>query len=765
LLQNRFKVKLKHTFLILVFLAFGLSVTGQKYIAAYASGNYEKAIKYAEKEIDANAKNLDAYLIKAMANLHLGTDSLTKSEHSFGVESAFSTLKLIIKKDKSGEFVRNHAAQVDSIVFANYEIAKRCLDNDKTEKAERIINDLIAIEPKPEYYYLVGKMWLNEGDELRGINMFNDAAAKIYLDAKAGIQPDDYLYEIFDVLATNIADHGGYEAAYIIYNRGLDLFTNGELEAAYYQFVKNIAEYGYLYNDSARQMNYIMNLDTVAALTTRPGEFNALKWDMLMQYFNSHEEDDYYGAAKVLEGFICKEKATEYLDLFYNNILLGTYVETRVEGPTPLDGRKYMFTWLRLQNCLYGKTPDVVMFEVMDSLLATRQLKEAAKWMYNIKIQKVDAKKIASFESSLYALIKNADTSEFAFMNLYELTNFFPQNKNFLSLRDKGAYAEIIKLIDTKKFSEAGKLLRTQLRVNPRDKTINDLYQLWVINDYKENFLGSSKYIETPDYKGSIENCEPGKLNAESQKIFLQRLNYFRRVAGVPDQCVLRESWNEKCQAAALMMTSNYSLSHFPPKDWSCYSADGVTGAGNSNLSLGYSGVSALLGQLDDSGDNNYLVGHRRWILNPARKVFGHGSTEDAMALWALGGENSDFDETIKKQYENQYVCWPPEYYFPSVLNTQRWSVSLRGGDFSKATVKMYWGNSEIEVKILEYSPGYGLNTLVWEPQEPFHTWSSNNSYKVVVSNIGITEWDEVKDEWVTRYTSFTYTTTMLYIN
>ena len=230
MLQNRFKVKLKHTFLILVFLAFGLSVTGQKYIAAYASGNYEKAIKYAEKEIDANSKNLDAYLIKAMANLHLGTDSLTKSEHSFGVESAFSTLKLIIKKDKSGEFVRNHAAQVDSFVFANYEIAKRCLDNDKTEKAERIINDLIAIEPKPEYYYLVGKMWLNEGDELRGINMFNDAAAKIYLDAKAGIQPDDYLYEIFDVLATNIADHGGYEAAYIIYNRGLDLFTNFELE-------------------------------------------------------------------------------------------------------------------------------------------------------------------------------------------------------------------------------------------------------------------------------------------------------------------------------------------------------------------------------------------------------------------------------------------------------------------------------------------------------------------------------------------------------
>ena len=754
---------MKTTLLILFLSICCTPVFSQKYKQAYQAGNYEKAIKYAEKAIDANSKDLEAYLTKAMCNLHLGTDSLTKSEHSFGVESAFSSLKLIIKKDKTGEFIKMHQPEVDSIIYANYKIAEASIDNNKLDKAEKIINDLIAIQPKPAYYFLVGQMWLNEGNDFKAIAMFNDAAAKIYLDNKAGIQPEPYLFEIFQVLAENIAGKGDYNSAYTIYNRALILFEDKDIDEAYLNFLSYIADGTFGYNDSAKQMGFIKNLDTIDAFLDEPKIIANLKWKMLYAYYGSHSPGDYYGTASVLEDYSCREKNDSTLLFFYDKIFDATLVETTIDGLLPSDGRRFMRSWLNLQTCLNNRDITTALYGEMDKLLAEKKYIPAYEWLYNMKIQKVDAKKITEYENKYYALIKDADTSQFSFMDLYELTTFFPQNKNFKALQDKGAYAEIIRLIDSKQFSAAGKILRKQIRVSPKDKTLNDLYRLWVIRDYQENYVGSAFYIGRDEWGGSEESCTPGKLSPEIQKQFLQRLNYVRRVAGVPDNCVLRDSWNQYCQATALLMSANGDLSHFPPTTWNCYTKEGAIGANNSNLSLGYSCVDALMGQLDDSGDNNYFVGHRRWILNPARKVFGHGSTSYAMALWALGGENSDYDPAIVKEFETQYVCWPPEFYFPSVLNTARWSFSLRGADFSKAEIEMYSGNNKIEVKVLEFSPGYGLSTVVWEPQGSFYKYDQDNSYKIVVKNVGIGRWDLETQEYVYDYKTFTYYTTMVF--
>ncbi|MBK8343540.1 MAG: hypothetical protein IPL12_09670 [Bacteroidetes bacterium] len=41
-----------------------------------------------------------------------------------------------------------HQPEVDSIIYANYKIAEASIDNNKLDKAEKIINDLIAIQPK-----------------------------------------------------------------------------------------------------------------------------------------------------------------------------------------------------------------------------------------------------------------------------------------------------------------------------------------------------------------------------------------------------------------------------------------------------------------------------------------------------------------------------------------------------------------------------------------------------------------------------------------
>ncbi len=739
-----------------------LHAGAQKFVAAYTQGNFEKAIKFAEKAIDEEPKNLDAYLVKAMSNMHLGSDSATRAEHSFGVESALGTLKLIIKKDKTGAFISAHQAELDSIVYANYLLAEKNIDNGKTEKASKILNDLIDIKPLPAYYYQVGIIYLDEGNTFAAMDMFNDAAAKIYIDAKAGIKPDAYLDEIFITLAGNIADKGDLNSAFVIYNRALDIFNNASINEAYKVFLDGLLLQLNGYRDSTRQIAFIKNLDTVAQLTNDPNFFAALKWQMIMQYFEYQMDYDYYGAAAFVETYVCAERKTEIPDGFYDKIFESTFIKNTVDGAVLYDGRQFMRTWLSMQSCLMEKpiSGNELMYAVMDSLLSEKKCVEAYKWLHNIKLWNADAKKVTAYENQIYNIIKVADTSVFSFSNLYDLTYFFPANKNFKSLQEKSAYAELIKLLDQKKFSESGKLLRAQIKLNPKDKVIHDLYRRWIVLDFNENFLGSAVYINDKDWGGSVENCEPGKLSAEMQATFLQRLNYCRRVAGVPDKCELRASLNEKCQAAALMMTANYDLSHLPPEDWQCYTPAGAIGAGNSNLSLGYSGPSALLGQLEDDGENNYFVGHRRWILNPSRKVFGHGSTSSAMALWALGGESSNYDDVITREFETQYICWPPEHYFPSALYASRWSFSLRSADFSKSTVEIYQEGVQLEVIVLENNAGYGMNTVVWEPQGVKYNEEVN--FKVVVKNVGIYEWDEAKSEYISIPKTYTYTTTML---
>ena len=53
----------------------------------------------------------------------------------------------------------------------------------------------------------------------------------------------------------------------------------------------------------------------------------------------------------------------------------------------------------------------------------------------------------------------------------------------------------------------------------------------------------------------------------------MNRINYFRAMAGVGDDITFDSTYNTKAQAAALMMSANQALSHSPPADWDCFSS------------------------------------------------------------------------------------------------------------------------------------------------------------------------------------------------
>ncbi len=241
-------------------------------------------------------------------------------------------------------------------------------------------------------------------------------------------------------------------------------------------------------------------------------------------------------------------------------------------------------------------------------------------------------------------------------------------------------------------------------------------------------------------WTGDHNNCNTGNTGQQFLDAVLRRINYFRMMAGVPS-VTLRDEYNRKAQAAALMMSVNRKLSHSPAPDWLCYSSDGAEAAGSSDLFLGVMGWDAISGYILEGG----VVGHRRWILYPQTREMGTGdipSTQNypaANALWVFDGNMWGPRPTTR----NEFVAWPPPGYVPYQVVNDHWSFSYPQADFSSATVTMASGGANVPVALEAVSTGYGENTLVWIPLglNSGGTWpkpQTDTTYTVNVQNVVI---------------------------
>jgi hypothetical protein len=258
-----------------------------------------------------------------------------------------------------------------------------------------------------------------------------------------------------------------------------------------------------------------------------------------------------------------------------------------------------------------------------------------------------------------------------------------------------------------------------------------------VVTFYRETYLASMGVAIGWD--GDVGQCVAGDNEPAYKDATILRVNYLRAMAGLPGDVVLDDTWNAKCQEAALMMSAQGSLSHTPDTSWACYTAGGKEAAGKSNLYLGQEGPAAMDGYVDDPGSNNQAVGHRRWILYPPAKVVGCGNIPSgggqwsANALWVIGGNGA-------RPSSPTFVAWPPPGYVPYVLlpdSSSRWSFSLPGASFASTSVSMQHAGTNIPVQLEPVHNGYGDNTLVWIPNRVATTRPQvDESYDVSVSEV-----------------------------
>lgn len=220
------------------------------------------------------------------------------------------------------------------------------------------------------------------------------------------------------------------------------------------------------------------------------------------------------------------------------------------------------------------------------------------------------------------------------------------------------------------------------------------------------------------NWTGSVSSCRAG-TTAEAFKVdVLTRVNWFRAMAGVPAQVDLDAESSRLAQEAALVMAAAGDLSHDPDSSWPCYSTDALIGAGHSNLFLGVFGVDSIDGYIEDPGEDNLPVGHRRWILDPTLTKIGTGDTRNSNALFVI---HDEFDADAPTREPDGFVMWPPRGYVPRSQIYARWSVSHRSADFSSATVEVtHAGHTRVYREPYNDSEGYGqMNTLVFEWRRP----------------------------------------------
>jgi hypothetical protein len=221
-------------------------------------------------------------------------------------------------------------------------------------------------------------------------------------------------------------------------------------------------------------------------------------------------------------------------------------------------------------------------------------------------------------------------------------------------------------------------------------------------------------------WTGAIASCDAGSISSGFREWTITRVNFVRAMAGVPGHVTLNAVTSIKAQTAALMFAANRQLSHFPPTTWLCYAAEGAEAAASSNIALSFGSPlfdDVIPLYMDDTGANNYAVGHRRWILYPPQTTMGVGSTPTAVgqwganALWLIGGFG------VRPPTPNG-TPWPPSGYVPLALfpSSRRWSFSFPNANFGSSIVSMTADGVPVPLTVTSRTDSYADNAIVWEP-------------------------------------------------
>lgn len=242
-------------------------------------------------------------------------------------------------------------------------------------------------------------------------------------------------------------------------------------------------------------------------------------------------------------------------------------------------------------------------------------------------------------------------------------------------------------------------------------------------------------YDVTPD----VATCRAGTLKASVKATALNSLNAIRALHRLP--AVTYSDVEDAQQAdSSLIMAANRALSHTPSTDWACYSASGATGAGASNLIIGW-GTGFGFGSEDDqmagwmTEENSASLGHRRWMLSPflgkasygrVSTILASGERVTAASLRVFsfnGGAGSVSAASVPSFVAYPYGDYPIRYFrgnhilsFTAIASATSAFGANANVRYSGATVSVTGPAGALTVTdVASDNSGYGVaNNLQW---------------------------------------------------
>ncbi len=213
-----------------------------------------------------------------------------------------------------------------------------------------------------------------------------------------------------------------------------------------------------------------------------------------------------------------------------------------------------------------------------------------------------------------------------------------------------------------------------------RDRAqLREAYLAIVHKNVSETFVNDFFIEGSHGNSGASES-----LYSDEQEAALAHINFIRYLSGL-GSVELSEELNECAGYAAELMAENRMLSHEPQKPEDMEEAvyeKGKDAAANCNLAMFNWNEEGLLEKAvvyfaqDAGARNQYVLGHRRWLLYPYMKYTGFAIAEDEegrsyAAMYAMDDSAQDADYDM--------ICFPSGGAFPTEYMSadMAWSVSF----------------------------------------------------------------------------------------
>ncbi|MEW5741619.1 MAG: CAP domain-containing protein [Myxococcota bacterium] len=233
----------------------------------------------------------------------------------------------------------------------------------------------------------------------------------------------------------------------------------------------------------------------------------------------------------------------------------------------------------------------------------------------------------------------------------------------------------------------------------------------------------------------SANTCDPGTVSREALDDGLARLNFFRWLVGLApttdsatdndaaQKCSLVSAWNPAGPSA-----------HYPTSSATCYTPEGASGAGSSNIAWGASSAANAIDLWMIDFGNETTFGHRRWLLNPPLNPVGIGHYRggnnygSASCIRVFGGSGTGPTPN--------WLAFPPPGFVPEPLAQWHWTVhgNIPLNNATATVTRLSDGaNLPVTLNILSGFYGQAAASIVRDGWSP----AAGETYHVTVSGQG----------------------------